>query len=354
MPGNFSNVTLRMKSQHEGALTPQMHNLEKAMDSKYNSTSALSPHEQFERQAESIPQQKKRPYSPVATLQKPCDLSQKWRGTLRFLPQLEMRPYSPLQRCARNPEVPLTTPMRSDFPEQTRVVHQVDTQLERNPKLSATNPRKLKNSPLLTLGGSFTLQCFQRKPTFSLEHERDLDMLYETPEVSRDNRPHSRGLLSFPPQVKKSPVFPASSRDEGRLPCFSWKGMPTSTSHLERRLVSTCYGRGTRGPCHNSKASYLPMHSRSGLISLHLFECQLRINSQHEGSSDAPVANPKTTPCPKFNSAEDRNPFDNSRGKQSSMSPHTSRPDSLFGMAYTARDPRQNRKGNLGSRLNSR
>ena len=55
------------------------------------------------------------------------------------------------------------------------------------------------------------LQRFQRKPTFPLELERVLDMLNETPEVSRDTRPHSRGTLSFPPQVKKSPVFPASS-----------------------------------------------------------------------------------------------------------------------------------------------
>ena len=55
------------------------------------------------------------------------------------------------------------------------------------------------------------LQRFQRKPTFPLELERVLDTLNETPEVSRDTRPHSRGTLSFPPQVKKSPVFPASS-----------------------------------------------------------------------------------------------------------------------------------------------
>ena len=83
------------------------------------------------------------------------------------------------------------------------------------------------------------LPRYQRKPTFSLEHERDLDMLYETPEVSRDNRPHSRGMLSFPPQVKKSPVFPASSRDEGPLFCFAWKEVPTSPSHFEKMLVYT-------------------------------------------------------------------------------------------------------------------
>ena len=40
-------------------------------------------------------------------------------------------------------------------------------------------------------------------------------------------------------------------------------------------------------------------------------------------------------------------PVNNWRGKQSSMPPHTSRPDSLFEMAYTARDPRQNKRGAL-------
>ena len=71
------------------------------------------------------------------------------------------------------------------------------------------------------------LQRFQRKPTFPLELERVLYVLYEAPEVSPDTRPHSRGMLKFPPQVK-NPIFPTSSRDEGRLPCFTWKGMPTS------------------------------------------------------------------------------------------------------------------------------
>ena len=50
--GTSSNVTLRMKSQHEGTLTPQLHHSEKATGFKYNSTSGLSPHEQLERQAE--------------------------------------------------------------------------------------------------------------------------------------------------------------------------------------------------------------------------------------------------------------------------------------------------------------
>ena len=50
--GTSSNVTLRMKSQHEGALTPLLHHLEKAASYKYNLTSGLSPREQLERKAE--------------------------------------------------------------------------------------------------------------------------------------------------------------------------------------------------------------------------------------------------------------------------------------------------------------
>ena len=62
------------------------------------------------------------------------------------------------------------------------------------------------------------MQGFQRKPTFPWEVKRVLGMLYETPEFSRDTCPHSRGMLSFPAQVKKSQIFPATSRNEGRLP----------------------------------------------------------------------------------------------------------------------------------------
>ena len=34
------------------------------------------------------------------------------------------------------------------------------------------------------------LQRFQRKPTFPLGTQKGIDTLYETPEVSRDTRPH--------------------------------------------------------------------------------------------------------------------------------------------------------------------
>ena len=152
------------------------------------------------------------------------------------------------------------------------------------------------------------LQRFQRKPRSPLDPKGYLTHFMKLQKFPQIPVP-TREKLNFPPHVKKSLVFPSSIRDEGRLPCFAWKGMPTSPSHLERRLVSTCHWRGTRGPCHNSKGRYFPIHSRSGLISFYRFECSPRINLQQEGSSDAPVVNPKRTPGPKLYSAQGLKPL---------------------------------------------
>ena len=154
-----------------------------------------------------------------------------------------MGPIHPCSDAQGISRCPLQHQRISDFPEETRAVPQVDTQLERNPELPDTTPRKLRNSTLHTLGRPYTLQRFQRKPTFPLELERVLDTIYETPEVSRDTRPHLRGMLSFPQQVKKSPVLTYSNRDEGRLPFFAWKGVLTSPSHSR----GGCYLHDTGG-----------------------------------------------------------------------------------------------------------
>ena len=52
---------------------------------------------------------------------------------------------------------------------------------------------------------------------------------------SPNTRLHSRGTPRVPPQLKKSPVFPSSSRDEGPIPCFIGKGILAFQSHLWRR-----------------------------------------------------------------------------------------------------------------------
>ena len=79
------------------------------------------------------------------------------------------------------------------------------------------HPGKAKGSKYAS-----TVQCFQRKSMFPLELERVHDTLYKTPEVSRDTHPHSRGMLSFPPQVKKGPVSPPQV--EMKVDCPAWPG----------------------------------------------------------------------------------------------------------------------------------
>ena len=56
----------------------------------------------------SIPPHKTRPDSPVPTLQGPCNQSQKWRRSLRFLSPLEMRPSSIATNPAESQEAPPT------------------------------------------------------------------------------------------------------------------------------------------------------------------------------------------------------------------------------------------------------
>ena len=83
-PGTYLNVTPRMKSKHEGALTPWLHPLKKAAGSKYNLTSGLTTHEQLERQAEFHASTQDR--VSVPTMQRHQDQCQKWSGTLRSPP----------------------------------------------------------------------------------------------------------------------------------------------------------------------------------------------------------------------------------------------------------------------------
>ena len=104
-----SNVTLWMKSEHEGELTSQLPPPEKPAGSKYNSTHGLSRREYSRGKRSSIPQHKTRPDSSVPTLQRPCDRSHKWRGTLRFPPQLEMRTSSIVQNTVESREAPPNT-----------------------------------------------------------------------------------------------------------------------------------------------------------------------------------------------------------------------------------------------------
>ena len=100
------NVTLWTKSQHEGALKPQFIIWKNPHVPNTDRQVACHPVNNSRGKRSSMPQHKTRPDSPVPTLQRPCDRSQKWRGTLRFLPQLEMRPSSIAANPVESREAP--------------------------------------------------------------------------------------------------------------------------------------------------------------------------------------------------------------------------------------------------------
>ena len=145
------------------------------------------------------------------------------------------------------------------------------------------------------------VQCFQRKPTFPLG----------TWKCTWHASWNSRSFPRYPSPLERNAEFPATSQEEPLYPPLKSRWGSIVLLRLERNAnvhaspqeeaCTTWHWRGTRGTCHNLKAMYFAIHSRSGLIPLHGFECQPRINSQHESRSDAPIANWKRAPGPKFN-----------------------------------------------------
>ena len=90
-----------------------------------------------------------------------------------------------------------------------------------------------------------------------------LQKLQKFPEIPVTTRRNAE----FSTTIKKSPVFPASNRDKGQLSCFAWNGIAMYLTPREEVGIYLTLG-GTPGHRPNSKATYFPIHSRSGLISL--------------------------------------------------------------------------------------
>ena len=95
-------------------------------------------------------------------------------------------------------------------------------------------------------------------PPFLLTLERVLDTLDATQEVPRHTRLHWSGTQSIPPQLKKSPVFPSSSRDEGPFPCFIGKGIPAFPLHLMRKRSPLDTRDELQESCHHFKRPRCP------------------------------------------------------------------------------------------------
>ena len=97
-------------------------------------------------------------------------------------------------------------------------------------------------------------------PPSLLSLKRVLDTLAATQEVPRHTRLYSRGISSVLPQLKKSPVSPSSSRDEGPFPCFLGKGISAFLSHLKRKWSQLETQEELRGHATVRKDPSSPIH----------------------------------------------------------------------------------------------
>src|SRR5574339_123809 len=73
-----------------------------------------------------------------------------------------------------------------------------------------------------------------------------LGTLDAPPQSSPASRSPWRGTPRFSGTTSSEPLLPSCSRQEGRLPCFVWKGFPTFRSHLRMRPVSRRHSRRDR------------------------------------------------------------------------------------------------------------
>ena len=106
-------------------------------------------------------------------------------------------------------------------------------------------------------------------PPSLLSLKRVLDTVDAPQKVPRHNRLHKRGTPSVPQQLKKSSVFPASSRHEFPFPCFVGEGMLAIPLHLKGRWSQLETREKLQGSCHHSKRPRCPNPLQINLIPLH-------------------------------------------------------------------------------------
>ena len=182
MPGHlFEGNPVDEGTTRRGTDTP-VHRPEKPAGSTHSSTRGLRPPEQLERQEEFHSSDKTRPDSPVPTLHGPCDRSQKWRGSLRFLPPLEMRPSS----IAENPVESREAPPTSQY------------------------PCPLKG----TLGSSLRSQAeVEGKEGFPPQPEKDLESSSSTCLEALVPSHDSRAMTRSPSPRARRPDFPGATQE---------------------------------------------------------------------------------------------------------------------------------------------
>ena len=146
MPGHlFQCNPVDEVATRRGTDTP-VHRPEKPIGSKYSSTSGLSPHEHLEWQAGFHASTQAQTCLSVSTLQGPCDHSQKWRGTLRFLPQLGTRPFSIAPNTVESREAPPNSAVSLTSQRHPEKLPEVTGTSRGNPGFPATTRERPRES----------------------------------------------------------------------------------------------------------------------------------------------------------------------------------------------------------------
>src|SRR5574339_55319 len=148
------------------------------------------------------------------------------------------------------------------------------------------------------------------------------------PQSSPKSRSPSRGTPRFSGTPSSEPFLPSGSGQEGRLPCFVWKGFPTFRSHLRMRPVSRRHSR--RGLVGGSTFRRTPI-SRSPLDKNPMpghFSDLHPVNEFNTKGQFFRASFGKKRQVPKTSRKAASLPGDISRGKRSSMPQPKTRPDS--------------------------
>src|SRR5574340_345006 len=96
---------------------------------------------------------------------------------------------------------------------------------------------------IVALYMAFPLQRLRRSPTLGTGGRKGTWHPGCDPQSSPKPRSPSRGTPRFSGTPSSEPFLPSWSGQEGRLPCFVWKGFPTFRSHLRMRPVSRRHSR---------------------------------------------------------------------------------------------------------------
>ena len=175
-------------------------------------------------------------------------------------PDKDLGPGTDWRGIARGP---LQLAWRLDFPEATRAGPRTPRyNLRGIPIFLLQLEKKQEFFPSRQDEALFSYSVSREIPPSLLSLERVLDALDATQEVPQQTPVHSRGTGSVLPQLKKLPIFPSSSQDEGPYPCFVGKAIMAFPSHLKRRRTQLEVERNSRVRATIPKEPDVPIHFR--------------------------------------------------------------------------------------------